>query len=77
MFGGIYSNIVALNTGPFIRYVRRHPSKKLTPESYLKSFSDAWESHKTCTNLWVRAYFGQFSDWQETYFGRSQESPGL
>ena len=29
MFGGIYSNIVALNTRPFTRYVRRHPSKRI------------------------------------------------
>ena len=37
----IYSNIVALNTRLFSRYVR------LTPKSYLKSFIDASMSHKT------------------------------
>ena len=37
--------------------------KTLTPKSYLKSFLDASESHKTSANLSVRAYFRQFSDW--------------
>ena len=72
----IYSNIVALNTRLFTRYVRRHPSKKINNKSYLKSFSHASESHKTSANLSVRDYFRQFSDWWETYFGHSQESPG-
>ena len=52
------------------------PVKRLTPKGYLKSFLDASESHKTSANLSVRAYFRQFSDWWETYFGHSQESPG-
>ena len=39
------------------------PVKRLTPNSYLTSFSDASESHKTWANLSVRAYFRQFSDW--------------
>ena len=59
----IHSNIVALNTRLLTRYVRRHPSKSLTPKRYLKSFSDASESHKTSTNLFVRVNFRQFSDW--------------
>ena len=52
------------------------PVQRLTPKSYLKSFLDASESHETSANLSVRAYFRQFSDWQETYFGHSQELPG-
>ena len=35
MLAVIYSNVVALNTRPFTRYVRRHPIKKVTPKSYL------------------------------------------
>ena len=38
---------------------------------------DASESHKTSANFFISAYFRQFSDWYETYFGNSQESPGL
>ena len=72
----IYSNIVAWNTNFSSDMWEGIPVKRLTPKSYLKSFSDASESHKTSTNLSVRAYFRQFSDWQETYFGHSQESPG-
>ena len=34
----IYSNIVALNTRLFTRYVRRHPSKKIITKSYVKAF---------------------------------------
>ena len=45
------------------------------PKNHLKSFSDASKSHKTSTNVSDRAYFRQFSDWQEKHFGHSQESP--
>ena len=58
----IYSNIVALNTRLCTKYVRSHPSKKINTKSYLKSFLDASQSHKTLANLSVRAYFRQFSD---------------
>ena len=51
--------------------------KRLTPKSYLKSFLGASKSNKTSANLSVRDYFRQFSDWWETYFGHSQESPGM
>ena len=42
----IYSNIFALNTKVFTRCVRRRPSKEINTKRYLKSCSDASESHK-------------------------------
>ena len=64
MFGGYLFKYFCVKYQLFTRFVRRHPSKKhLTPKSYLKSFLDASESHKTSANLSVRAYFRQFSDW--------------
>ena len=53
------------------------PVKRLTPKRYLKSFLDVSDSYKTSASLSVWAYFRQFSDWYETYFGHSQESPGV
>ena len=78
MFGSYlfkYNNI-ALNTRLFTRYVRKHPSKNINTIKLLEKFLDASERHKTSTNSSVRDYFRQFSDWWETYFGHSQESPG-
>ena len=61
MFAGIDSNIVALIARLFTRY--GIPVKRLTPKSYLKSYLDVSNSHKTSANLSVRANFRQFSDW--------------
>ena len=72
----IYSNTVALNTRLFTKYVRRHPSEKINTKKLPEKLLDASESHKTSANVSVRDYFRQFSDWWETYFGHSQESPG-
>ena len=72
----IYSNIVTLNTKLFTKYVKRHPSKKINTKKLPEKLLDASESHKTSAGLSVRAYFPQFSDWWDTYFGHSQESPG-
>ena len=56
----IYSNIVALNTRLFARFVRRHPSKQINTKKLPEKFLDASENHKTSANLSVRDYFWQF-----------------
>ena len=40
----IYSNIVALNTRLFTRYVRRHPSKKIDTKKLPEKLFDAFEN---------------------------------
>ena len=72
----IYSNILALNTRLFTRYVRRHPSNKINTKKLPEKLVRCLREPKTSANLSVQAYFRQFSDWQEMYFGKFQKSPG-
>ena len=76
MFGGYLFKYCRVKCQTFHQVCDKASVKRLTPKSYLKSFLDASNSHETSANLSVRAYFRQFSDWQETYSGHSQESPG-
>ena len=76
LYGGYLSNIVPLNSRLFTKYLRRYPSKHIRTKNHLKSFPDVSKSHKTSTNLSVRAYFRRFSDSWERQSGHSQESPG-
>ena len=59
----MYSNIVALNTRFFTRYVRRHPTKKINTKKLPENFLDASETHKASANMSVQIYFRQFPDW--------------
>ena len=65
MFGGYLFKYCCVKYQTFHQVGEKasHAVKRLTPKNYLKSFSDASESHKTSANLSVQAYFRQFSDW--------------
>ena len=60
LFTQILIRLIA-NFSPSIR--EDIPVNLFALRNHLKNFPDAFMSHKTSTNLSVRAYFRQFSDW--------------
>ena len=58
-----YSNIIALNTKIFTRYLRTHYSKQIHTKKPHEKLLGVSKSHKTSVNLSDRAYFWQYIDW--------------
>ena len=55
----ICSNMIALDTKLFTSVSEHMIVNRLTPKNHLKSFSVAFERHKTSVNFFARAYFWQ------------------
>ena len=72
----IYSKYCSLKYQTFHQVSQKTSQQTYSHQKAPESFPDALKGRKTSTNLSNRAYFRQFSDWQERHFGHSQESPG-
>ena len=77
LFDGYLFKYCSVKYHTFHEVSEKTSQQTYSPQKPPESFPDASKRHKTSTNLSNRAYFRQFSDWQERHFRHSQESPGL